>query len=79
MIKEAIKAIGGMARSKYSRMKADSAFSSKMMRTIGGEGIVGWKNYNYYGRKIGEMVKAGKHEEAKKYARQEHFRVVNDE
>lgn len=79
MVNEALKAVVGMAKSKYSRMQTESAFARRMLKNIGGAGVLGEKNYNYYYRNLKKMANQGMHEEAKKYARREHIRVSNDE
>ena len=79
MVNEALKAVVGMAKSKYSRMRTENAFANRMMKKIGAPGVLGEKNYNYYYRNLKKMANKGMHEEAKRYARREYLRVSNDE
>lgn len=70
-----LKDIVGLATSRIRRYKADRALTTKLVRDIGPEGIIGAKNMNTYTSRIGALVKAGKQEDAVKYSRIESAKV----
>lgn len=70
-----LKDIIGMATSRINRYKADSALTTKLVRDIGPEGIIGAKNMSTYTSRIGKMVRQGDQPGAVKYSRIESQKV----
>ncbi len=72
-----IKDIGGKIKSNIVLKKVNTRLTSVLVDKIGASSILGRKNYEFYYKKIGDMIKNGKHQEAMDYANQEAIKVRN--
>ena len=70
-----IKELVGLAKSKYSRMKADNALTEKLNSDIGSSSVIGQENFNKQYRTIKGLVNAGKQQEAVRYSRSQAVKV----
>lgn len=70
-----IKTAVGFAKSKVRKVKADTALRRNLLKKIGSPNILGRESYDFYGRTLKKLIKAGKQEEAVAFAVKEAKRV----